>query len=152
MISYRKPFRNAPSDAYAVELDITVPLWFFTRQANEVESAQARMAAAEGELSAMRAKTRAEARALFAKTESFAKMLKIYSSALVPQASSTLSSSQSAYAAGRTTFLELLDAERSLFDVRIGYYRNLAKYIENLTRLERVTGTRLSSLPFGEEQ
>jgi outer membrane protein TolC len=78
--------------------------------------------------------------------------LQIYQTALIPQASSTLNSSRTAYQAGRTNFLELLDSERSLYETRIAYYRNLAQYVDNLARLEEMAGTSLSTLPFGDSQ
>jgi hypothetical protein len=34
--------------------------------------------------------------------------------------------------------------------VRIAYYRTLSQYIDDLTRLEEVTGSSLSELPMGD--
>ena len=61
-----------------------------------------------------------------------------------------LNSSRAAYSAGRATFVEFLDSERSLYEVRVSYFETLAKYVESLSELERVAGSSLSTLPFGE--
>lgn len=152
MLSFRKPFENAPPDAYAFGIEMTIPLWFFSRQNNEVQSASARVVVAQSELDTMTYETQAQVRALSVKVDRFEKMLRIYDSALVPQATSSLNSSRAAYTAGRAGFLELLDAERSLYEVRIGYHKALSLYIDSLTQLERVAGVSLSTLPFGDNQ
>jgi cobalt-zinc-cadmium efflux system outer membrane protein len=79
-------------------------------------------------------------------------MLQVYETSLIPQATSSLNSARSAYSAGKSGFMELLDAERSLFQVRIDYYKALTKYVESLTSLEKVAGLSLSTLPFGDYQ
>ena len=46
--------------------------------------------------------------------------------------------------------MDLVDAERSLYEVRIAYYQTLAKFVENLAKVERIAGSSLSTLPFGD--
>lgn len=148
MLSYRKPFgQNSPSNAYAVGIEMTIPLWFFSKQTSEVASASARVLEAEHKLTQTRRMTEAETKRLVSKAETLSKLLKIYETALIPQSTSALNSSRAAYSAGRVGFQELLDAERSLYSVRIEYYRNLANFVETLTGLERVVGTSVSDLP-----
>jgi cobalt-zinc-cadmium efflux system outer membrane protein len=91
--------------------------------------------------------TEAETKRLVSKAETLSKLLKIYETALIPQSTSALNSSRAAYSAGRVGFQELLDAERSLYSVRIEYYKNLASFVEALSGLERVVGTAVSDLP-----
>ena len=150
MISYRKPYGNAPPDAYALGVEMTIPLWFFAKQTSEVQVASARFAEAEANLETLKRSTQAEVHAQTSKVEAFEKLLRIYETALIPQATSTLNSSRSSYRAGRSQFLDLLDSERSLYEVRINYYETLAKFVDALTQLERVVGTSLSTLPFEE--
>jgi len=150
MLSFRKPIQNARPDAYEFGIEMTIPLWFFSRQTGEVAEASARAATAKSELDSMINETRAQVRALTSRTLAFEKMIRVYDTALIPQASSSLNSSRTAYIAGKAGFLELLDAERSLYEVRIGFHRALSSYIDNLARLERVAGVSLSALPFDE--
>ncbi len=150
MLSYRQAFINSPDHAYAASIEMTLPLWFFTKQTSEVTQATALQMEAEKNLEKTMRNLHAEIRSLTARVQSHDKLLQIYQTALIPQASSTLNSSRTAYLAGRSSFLELLDSERSLYETRIAYYRNLAQYVEALTKLEEMAGTSLSTLPFGD--
>lgn len=150
MLSYRKAFSNAPDGAYAASIEMSIPLWFFAKQTAEVSSASAKQIDAEKGLEKARLDLGAELRSLTTKVRTREKLLRIYQTALIPQATSTLNSSRTAYQAGRTNFLELLDSERSLYETRIAYYRNLAQYVDSLARLEEIAGTSLSTLPFGD--
>jgi outer membrane protein TolC len=147
MLSYRKAFTSADSNNYAASIEFTIPLWFFARQTSEVSAAGAARLAAEKRLELSRRSVDASVRSLSAKVRSERKILEIYKTALIPQASTTLSSSRSAYQAGRTSFVDLLDSERSLYSVRINYYRTLADYAGNLAQLEAMVGRVVSELP-----
>jgi cobalt-zinc-cadmium efflux system outer membrane protein len=149
MLSYRRAFVNAPDNAYSASVEISIPLWFFAKQSSEVAQASAKQIEAEKTLEKTMRDLHADIRSLTVKVSSREKLLQIYQTALIPQATSTMNSSRGAYQAGRTNFLELLDSERSLYETRIAYYRNLAQYVEALARLEVVAGTSLSTLPFG---
>jgi outer membrane protein TolC len=148
MLSYRQAFVNAPPNAYAFSIEATIPLWFFAKEIPEVRAARARAAEAEANLTRMKRETEAETRSLSTRVESYSKLIQIYETSLIPQSISMLNSSRAAYSAGRTTFVELLDSERSLYANRIAYFQTLTKYVESLTRLERVLGTSISDLPF----
>jgi len=148
MLSYRRAYVNSPPDAFAVGIEATIPLWFFAKQIPEVRAANARTSEAEHRLESLSRETEADARTLSTRVESYSKLLSIYETSLIPQSINMLNSSRAAYSAGRTTFIELLDSERSLYSNRIAYYQNLAKFIESLTRLERVLGSSISNLPF----
>lgn len=153
MLSYRKPLgSNSPRNAYAFGVEMTFPLWFFAKQTSEVSAAAAKSMEAEKRLELTKRQVEAESRSLGNKVKTLAKLLKIYETALIPQSTSTLNSSRIAYRAGRVGFQELLDAERSLYSVRIDYYRNLTKFVETLTALERVVGYPVSDLPLSGEK
>ncbi|MGK5083452.1 TolC family protein [Bdellovibrionota bacterium FG-1] len=149
MLSYRRAFGNAPDNAYAASIELSIPLWFFAKQTSEVAQASAHQLEAERNLDKTILNLQADIRSFTAKVGSREKLLQIYQTALIPQATSVLNSSRGAYLAGRTSFLELLDSERSLYETRIAFYRNLAQYADNLARLEELAGVSLSNLPFG---
>ncbi|MCO5143953.1 MAG: TolC family protein [Oligoflexia bacterium] len=152
MLNYRKPFgTNAPTNAYAFGIEMTVPIWFLVKQSSEVSQASAKSFEVEKRLESTKRQVDSETKNLSTKVETLAKLLKIYESALIPQSTSALNSSRAAYSAGRVGFQELLDAERSLYSVRIDYYKNLARFVDALTALERTVGVSVSDLPIGEE-
>lgn len=148
-LSYKKAWSAAPVDNYAFGVELSIPLWFFLKQSGEYSSAALRALQSEKMLDTVKLQTGSDIRSLSAKVKLHENLLKIYETALIPQAASTLSSSRTAYQGGRVNFLELLDSERSLYSMQIAYYRLLAQYVEFLTQLEEIAGTSLSSLPFG---
>lgn len=150
MISFKKAYSSAPSNNYSVELSMTLPLWFFMKEKNESSAASAMLLSAHEDLEQTLRDTDANIKSLASKVASHEKLLKIYETSLIPQASTSFSSGQSAYRTGKTGFLDLLDSERALYMVRIAYYRTLAQYVEYIAQLEEIVGTQLSSLPFGE--
>ncbi len=153
MVSYRRAFVNSPPNAYAFSIEASIPLWFFSKEIPEVRAARARAVEAESNLEKMKRETEADVRSLGTKVQSYAKLLQIYETSLIPQSVSMLNSSRAAYSAGRSSFIELLDSERSLYANRISYYQTLTKYVESLTRLERALGAPISDLPYsGEKQ
>lgn len=152
MVSYRHAFINAPPNAYTVSIEASIPIWFFSKELPEIRAARARTVEAENNLERTRRETEADVRSLETKAQSYSKLLQIYETSLLPQSVAMLNSSRAAYSAGRTSLIELLDSERSLYANRISYYQTLTKYVESLTRLERTLGTSISDLPLSGEK
>lgn len=148
MVSYRRAYENAPANAYAISIEASIPLWFFAKEIPEVQSARAKAIEAERDYEKIKRDTEADVHSLKVKVESYSKLLEIYETSLIPQSISTLNSSRAAYSAGRSTFIELLDSERSLYSSRIAYYQTLTKFVESLTRLEKALGSSVSDLIF----
>lgn len=149
MLIYRQAFGdNVTSSARAFGIEMTIPLWFFTKEDSELSSAVFQELAARRRFESQRISIEAKIKILKSKVQTFSKLLEIYETALIPQATSTLNSSRSAYSAGRVGFQELLDAERTLYSTRIEYYQNFSKFVEAITDLEKTAGTKVSSLPF----
>ena len=67
---------------------------------------------------------------------------RLYRDVIIPQAEESLASAEAAYTTNRLDFLNLLDAERVLFQVRLTYHRLLADYWIAATDLERGLGRR----------
>lgn len=146
--SFRKAFTGAPSDNYAFGVELTIPLWFFMKQTSEIASVSAQALSAEREQEKAVRSVDSNLSSLVIKVKTQADLLRIFSSSLIPQTTTTLNSSRSAYQAGRISLLEYLDSVRSLYTVRISYYQTLSQYAENLSELEELVGASLSSLPF----
>ena len=64
----------------------------------------------------------------------------LYREVIIPQAEEALASAEAAYTTGKLDFLDLLDAERVLFQVRLTYHRLLADHWKALAELERALG------------
>lgn len=152
-LSYQQVFGgNHPSSGRAIGIEMSVPLWFFAKENSEFSSAVAQEFAARKELESKKRSTEAMLETLKVKVRTLSKLLEIYETSLIPQATSSHNSSRSAYSTGRVGFQELLDAERTLYSTRIEYFQNFSRLIEAVTALEREAGVSISSLPFHEEQ
>ena len=142
MLTYRRrndPMRGRTSDAV---LGLSLPLWFW-KPAAMIAEASAEKEMAEAELEASRLMTAADLRTAFVRAQTAQRLAESYKSSLLPQAESALMVAESGYQAGRTSFLDLLDAQRSLLSFKLEYYRYLADYEQRAAELERVIGEEL---------
>lgn len=142
MLSYRRrsdPMRGRTSDAV---LGLSLPLWFWKPAAMAAEAAAGRDAA-EAELEAAKLATAADLRTAFVRARTAQRLAESYETSLLPQADSALTVAESGYRSGRTGFLDLLDAQRSLLSFKLEYYQYLADYEQRAAELERVVGEEL---------
>jgi outer membrane protein TolC len=74
--------------------------------------------------------------------ESLEERSRLYDEVLIPQAEESLASSEAAYTTGRQDLLDLLDAERVLFQVRLTYHGLVSDYWIAVSDLEFGIGDR----------
>ncbi|MEK7382854.1 MAG: TolC family protein [Elusimicrobiota bacterium] len=142
MLSYRRrsdPMRGRTSDGV---LGLSLPLWFW-KPAAMVAQASAEKEMAEAELESARLMTAADLRTAFVRVMAAQRLAESYKTSLLPQAESALTVAESGYQAGRSSFLDLLDAQRSLLNFKLEYYQYLADYEQRAAELERVIGEEL---------
>lgn len=72
------------------------------------------------------------------------KLLRIYSTTLVPQTALAMEAALAAYEAGRGTFAEVLAQAAAMLDAEENYHAALRDYHLALVRLEELTGARLT--------
>ena len=126
---------------YSGMLTLTIPFfWTKAKHDKEVEEASAQIARAEASLRAMKNLAFLEVRDNLLKSNSARKSVALYRTGLLPQAELSLKAAEAAYQTGRLEFTGLLEAERSLRDVRLGYYRALVALEQSLADLERAVG------------
>ena len=142
MLQFR--YRRMPSDVDSRDaiLGLSVPLWFW-KPAARVAEARASKASSEAELQAMRVATSADLKTAWVRAQTAKRLADIYQTTLLPQAQASLRVAESGYQTGDTTFLDLLDAQRSLLNYRLEYFQDLAEYEQRLAELERVVGRNL---------
>jgi outer membrane protein TolC len=134
---------------WMVGLSVNLPLRRERRNAAKRE-AESRVS----EIDAMRAETRDAV--LFEVDRAYRKLHKsrhvigLFTNRLLPASEDHLSAARSSLETGRTTFLDLIDAERNLRTTELGYEEALTDYYRARAALERATG-RIPGLS-GEEQ
>ena len=141
MLLYRK--RKAPgsemNNTYDVALGLTVPLWF-SKQRAMVKEAGADKEMAQAEYKAARNELASDLREADIKARSSMRLVDLYRGSVIPQAEEALKIAQSGYQAEKADFMDLLDAQRTLLDFRMDYYRYIVDCHTWLARVEQLTG------------
>jgi outer membrane protein TolC len=126
-------------DALAVRLGIKVPLWRDKLRA-QVSEAQIEARRAETQLEALELDIRTRLNDLRERLQRQQRQLTLMNDTLIPQAETALEATLNAYSTGRTDFLDLLDAERTLFQLQMEYEAAYARSLKTVAALERTVG------------
>lgn len=131
-------------DALALGVGIKVPLWRGRLKAN-VREARLRQQQAEAQYEALEATLRTQLDDLSRRLRERREQLALLEQTLIPQAETTLEATLSAYSAGRTDFLDLLDAERTLFQLQTDRIATHVRYLKARAALARALGNALTT-------
>lgn len=136
---------QSPKHMYAPMVTLSIPFspWTKGKHDYEVEEALAERQAARANLAAVKNMTLFEVTEISAKVEAAMKSVSIYRDGLLPQAEQAFQAAVSAYQTGGVNFMTLLDAQRTIRDVRMGYYKALVDYEQSRADLERAVGKEL---------
>jgi cobalt-zinc-cadmium efflux system outer membrane protein len=136
---------QTPKHMYAPMVTLTIPFspWTKGKHDYEIEEALAERQAAKANLLAMKNMTLFEVKEMSAKVAAAMKSIAIYRDGLLPQAEQSFQAAVAAYQTGAVNFMTLLDAQRTIRDVRMGYYKALVDYEQSRADLERAVGKEL---------
>ena len=139
MLLYRKRTASGSemNNTYDVSLGLTVPLWF-SKQKAMVKGAKKGNGPCE--YRAARNELASDLREADIKARSSMRLVDLYRGSVIPQAEEALKIAQSGYQAEKTDFMDLLDAQRTLLDFRMDYYRYIVDCHTWLARVEQLTG------------
>lgn len=126
-------------DALNLSIGITIPLWRGKKQAR-LDEAQVERHRAEAQLDDFRLQVRTKVRDLREQLRREQRQLTLLDEQLLPQAETSLEATLSAYKAGRTDFLDLLDAERTLFQLQLDREDTHARALQTAAKLEHALG------------
>lgn len=132
-------FRESDDTAFIAGVSIPIPV--FNRNRGAIASAGARMAGAESDLAAERLELSGrlgavQARLLTAQDNAIA-----LKESIVPTAERAFTIATEGYRQGKFSYLEVLDAQRTLFDARRDLTSALATYHDTAAELDRLTRT-----------
>jgi cobalt-zinc-cadmium efflux system outer membrane protein len=134
------------ADAHALLLAVSVPLPVFDRNQGNILEARYQLARTEVErrAAAVRVQTAlAETHAALSEAFSEASTLR---DEVLPGAQQAFDAAREGYRQGKFQFLEVLDAQRTLFEARGQYVEALSIYHKAVAALERLIGEPLSAL------
>ncbi|MCM8797961.1 MAG: TolC family protein [Candidatus Omnitrophica bacterium] len=144
MVRYERREENDRFNSWDAMLGISVPLWFWEKENNQVRQMKAELEMAKYEYKQMENMVLFEVKDAYVKLDSARRLVELYKTTFIPQAEQTLKSSRIAYEADKIDFLNLLDSQRMLLDFKLDYYRTLADYEIALADLERAVGIELA--------
>lgn len=130
-------------DAIALNVGVKLPLWLGKQRAN-LQQARLERNRSEARLQSLRTSIRTEIEDLSNRLARQERQLSLLENDLIPQARTTVEATLSAYSTGRTGFLDLLDAERMLFNLRLELVDTRTRYLKTTAALERALGSSFS--------
>ncbi len=124
-------------------LALSVPFWFWTKQRYGLKEAINNLESAQAAYQAMKNKMLFETKDLFTKLEIARNRIRLYRENLIPIAKQSIEASLAGFKSGKSDFMMLLDSNRMLIDIKMGYYNTLVEYEMALADLERTVGVNL---------
>ena len=109
-----------------------------------IAEARANLDASHDELDAMLVRTAAEVRKLYDGVHTMHHHYDLYTERLIPQQRLAVEAARAAYETGAGGFMDLLDADRMLFDLEMQNLHHAAEFQRLLASLERMAGGHLS--------
>jgi outer membrane protein TolC len=133
------------NDGFGAVVSINMPFAFWTRPKYDaaVQEASAAVAAARADLHTAENLTRFQIRDLLAKVRASWEVAVLYRTTVLPQAEQGVEAARAGYRTGRTSFLDLIDADRALREFQLAYWQALADRESRVAELEQVVGKEL---------
>jgi len=144
--SENRQIKNEGLQEYDAFLGVTIPLWGFGKQRNQVKEAKAILEEAKANYQEMKNAVLFELQDALVRVESNHRLKALYETSVLPQAQQSLKSAVAGYESDRNDFLTLIDAQRNLKTFHLEYYDAVAKLEQSFADLERTVGTDLEVL------
>src|SRR5579884_283329 len=127
-------------DGFGAVMSINLPFSFWTKPKYDagVQEATAAVAAARADLHTLENLTRFQIRDLLAKVRASWEVAMLYRTTVLPQAEQSVEAARAGYRTGRTSFLDLIEADRAWRDFQLAYYQSLVDREKRLAELEKV--------------
>jgi outer membrane protein TolC len=121
---------------------MSLPIWFGANKARKQE-AEAQYRKAQNRYADAQNRLHAFAERILFEYDDALRKTRLYRDGLVPKAEQSLNANYTAYQAGETDFLNLLDAQRQLLDFQLQYERSRSTLAIKRAEIEMVAGKAL---------
>jgi outer membrane protein TolC len=132
-------------DALGIGFEINVPLWRGKLSAS-LEQARLEKQEVKARYEHVQTQITTEIQDLIVQGDIERRTLSLYREILIPQAETTLEATMSAYTTGQTDFLNLLDAQRQLYALRMKEVESEARILSLDAAVDRATGRSLPEM------
>lgn len=129
-------------DAWGGVVSINLP-WLTGKKTAEARRMEHALRGDRAAVDAARNRVAFDVEDAYLRVEAARRSVVLFKGELLPKSTQSVDVSRAAYEKDRTSFLELLDAERSQRDVKLGYYQALAAYASAVADLARAVGREL---------
>ncbi len=123
-------------DAWGLMVGVNLPLWFAGRKA-QVQESEYNILMRQDYAENIKSQLQMNISDLVFKANSFKETISLFHDVLIPQAEISLQSALSAYRSGTFGFLDLLDSERMLLQLRLAFLKEQVNYRKTIADLER---------------
>ncbi|MBI2505697.1 MAG: TolC family protein [Candidatus Latescibacteria bacterium] len=127
-------------DFWKAGLSLSVPLWAWGRQRPEIAGARATVARAQAEQITWRNQVLLEVQQAHLAVETAQQQVQLYRSRMLPSAEEAYRFVRRRYDEGGTSYLEVIDAGRTLTETRRAWVEVLLGYHEAMAELKRAVG------------
>src|SRR5712691_9144713 len=135
-------------DYYMASVEVKIPIYYARKQRYALEESQSRLSEAKQNYRVAQQQVIYQVKDQYLAIQSSERILNLYKTTLIPQASLTVDSSVSAYEVGSMDFLSLVTNLTNLIGLERQYYDEVARHEEAIARLEPIVGKEL--VPFRE--
>lgn len=144
-VGYMYEQRPLLPDMHGFTFTVNIPVFYKSKQRQEVAEAGEQAAAAENNRQNRQNELDFQVKQQYLAAKASEQLLQLYSKGVVPQSSLALESSMSAYQVGTVDFLSVLANFSTVLNYQVDYYRELANYQSSLAQLESLTGLELTT-------
>ncbi len=130
-------------DFFSASVGISLPLYFWSKQKKNVQEKRLDWESAGQKYRSMENGAKLAVSRLFYSLVRYGEEVRLYSTAILPQARQSLESARSAYQVGKVDFLTLLNNQMTLYSYEIAYHQALSSYFITLADMEQVVGASL---------
>lgn len=129
-------------NAWIGSIGINIPLWRKKLHAGKAQ-AQVRLNASRANYHSIRNNTKAMINELYLEIKTLEEQAGLFRKTLLPQAEQSVKASEIGYIAGKVDFLNVLDSERTILQLKTGYQKLITDREKSIARLERIVGRAL---------
>ncbi len=132
--------RFAEDDGTAFLASVSIPFTVFDRNQGRVAEAKANLLAAQSDQTARRLALEKQAMDMWQTLVSNREEVLAYQDGLLPSATKAYERAEEGFNRGAFSFLDLLDAQRTLFDMQKSHFEALASFHETKAQIDMLSG------------
>ena len=136
--------REGNPEMYGVEAKARLPLYFWRKQKPEVDAAKSNLAGAQHMRESTTSSINFQIKQGYTIATTSDKLVRLYSSAIIPQATSSLHSAVASYEVGKVNFLSLIESTSALLEYELKYYESMTEFQKALAQMEPIVGVDLT--------